>query len=183
MPVKLHVDNISLSFGGIKALQAIEFQIDAGQIFAVIGPNGAGKTSLINSINGFYTPQAGRIIFEGADISASAALRSGEAGHLPHLSEYRALYQRHRARQSDGGAAYPYENKYADGRPVLGTGAARGNRPSPACRGDHRFSRIGAYPQIDRRHAELWLAQAGGAGTGAGAGADACCCWTSRWRA
>ena len=69
MPVKLHVDNITLSFGGITALQDVEFKVNAGEIFAVIGPNGAGKTSLINSINGFYTPQQGRILFEGADIS------------------------------------------------------------------------------------------------------------------
>ena len=69
MAVKLHVDNISLSFGGIKALQNVEFKISAGEIFAVIGPNGAGKTSLINSINGFYTPQGGRILFEAADIT------------------------------------------------------------------------------------------------------------------
>ena len=69
MPVKLHVDNISLSFGGIKALQDVSFKIGAGEIFAVIGPNGAGKTSLINSINGFYTPHQGRIIFDERDIS------------------------------------------------------------------------------------------------------------------
>ncbi len=69
MPVKLHVNQISLSFGGIKALQDVDFKIDSGEIFAVIGPNGAGKTSLINSINGFYTPQQGRICFEDRDIS------------------------------------------------------------------------------------------------------------------
>jgi len=69
MPVKLHIDNISLSFGGIKALNNVELEINAGEIFAVIGPNGAGKTSLINSINGFYTPQRGRIVFEGTDIT------------------------------------------------------------------------------------------------------------------
>ena len=69
MPVKLHVDHISLSFGGIKALNDVNFEINAAEIFAVIGPNGAGKTSLINSINGFYTPQQGRILFEGRDIS------------------------------------------------------------------------------------------------------------------
>ena len=66
---KLHVDRISLRFGGIKALQEVEFRVSAGEIFAVIGPNGAGKTSLINSINGFYTPQTGRILFDGRDIS------------------------------------------------------------------------------------------------------------------
>ena len=69
MPVKLHVDNISLNFGGIQALSDVEFKINASEIFAVIGPNGAGKTSLINSINGFYTPQRGRILFEDRDIS------------------------------------------------------------------------------------------------------------------
>ena len=69
MSVKLHVDKISLSFGGIKALQDVEFQVDVGEIFAVIGPNGAGKTSLINSINGFYTPQHGRIVLDNQDIS------------------------------------------------------------------------------------------------------------------
>jgi branched-chain amino acid transport system ATP-binding protein len=68
-PVKLHVQNISLSFGGIRALQNIDFQVQEGEILAVIGPNGAGKTSLINSINGFYRPQQGAIIFEGQDIT------------------------------------------------------------------------------------------------------------------
>ncbi len=69
MAVKLHVNDVSLSFGGIKALQNVEFQVQAGEIYAVIGPNGAGKTSLINSINGFYTPQSGRIFFDRKDIS------------------------------------------------------------------------------------------------------------------
>lgn len=69
MPVKLHVNDISLSFGGIKALQHVDFKVNEGEIFAVIGPNGAGKTSLINSINGFYSPQQGNILFEGKDIS------------------------------------------------------------------------------------------------------------------
>lgn len=65
----LHVDNISLSFGGIKAIQNVDFQVQRGQIFAIIGPNGAGKTSTINSISGFYRPQAGRIMFNGQDIT------------------------------------------------------------------------------------------------------------------
>lgn len=69
MPVKLLVDDISLSFGGIKALQNVGFEVNEGEIFSVIGPNGAGKTSLINSINGFYSPQQGNIIFEGKNIS------------------------------------------------------------------------------------------------------------------
>jgi len=69
MPTKLEVQNISLRFGGIRALQDVSFQVQDQDIFAVIGPNGAGKTSLINSINGFYHPQEGQIIFEGQDIT------------------------------------------------------------------------------------------------------------------
>ncbi len=69
MSIKLHVDNISLNFGGIKALQNISFDVRDGEILSVIGPNGAGKTSLINSINGFYKPQHGRILLDGDDIT------------------------------------------------------------------------------------------------------------------
>ncbi|MCY3833415.1 MAG: ABC transporter ATP-binding protein [Chloroflexi bacterium] len=80
MPIKLHVENISLSFGGIKALNDVGFQVEAGQIFAVIGPNGAGKTSLINSINGFYQPQSGRILFDGVDITHMPPYRRATLG-------------------------------------------------------------------------------------------------------
>lgn len=67
--IKLHVHNISLRFGGIQALTSVDFKVREGEILAIIGPNGAGKTSTINSITGFYSPQEGRIIFEGQDIS------------------------------------------------------------------------------------------------------------------
>ena len=80
MSVKLQVDKISLSFGGIKALQHVEFEVNSGEIFAVIGPNGAGKTSLINSVNGFYTPQQGRILFDGNDISRMPPYRRAKLG-------------------------------------------------------------------------------------------------------
>jgi branched-chain amino acid transport system ATP-binding protein len=79
-PAKLHVQNISLSFGGIRALQNVDFKVETGQIFAVIGPNGAGKTSLINSINGFYRPQQGAILFEGQDITALPPYKRAKLG-------------------------------------------------------------------------------------------------------
>ena len=61
-------EDIHLSFGGIKALTAVEFQVKAGQIMSIIGPNGAGKTCLINCITGYYRPQKGRVLFNGQDI-------------------------------------------------------------------------------------------------------------------
>ncbi len=53
----LAVDQISLSFGGVKALSNISFEVNEHEIFAIIGPNGAGKSSMLNCINGFITPK------------------------------------------------------------------------------------------------------------------------------
>jgi branched-chain amino acid transport system ATP-binding protein len=63
--VLLDIRNVSLSFGGLKAVTDISFDIRQGEIRAIIGPNGAGKTSMLNVINGFYRPQAGTIVFRG----------------------------------------------------------------------------------------------------------------------
>jgi branched-chain amino acid transport system ATP-binding protein len=63
--VLLALENVSLSFGGVQAISDVSFDIRKGEIRAIIGPNGAGKTSMLNVINGFYHPQAGRITFKG----------------------------------------------------------------------------------------------------------------------
>jgi branched-chain amino acid transport system ATP-binding protein len=63
--VLLAVENVSLSFGGVNAVNDVSFDIRKGEIRAIIGPNGAGKTSMLNIINGFYHPQQGRITFKG----------------------------------------------------------------------------------------------------------------------
>ncbi len=63
--VILKVDNISLSFGGVKAIQNVSFDVKRGEVRAIIGPNGAGKTSMLNCINGFYHPQQGTITYKG----------------------------------------------------------------------------------------------------------------------
>ena len=61
----LAVENVSLAFGGVRALRDVSFDIRKGEIRAIIGPNGAGKTSMLNVVNGFYQPQQGRITFKG----------------------------------------------------------------------------------------------------------------------
>ena len=65
--VILDVQNISLSFGGIKALTDISFDVREHEIRAIIGPNGAGKSSMLNCINGVYQPQQGSITFLGEE--------------------------------------------------------------------------------------------------------------------
>ncbi len=62
----LSVQNVSLRFGGVRAITDVSFNIKKGEIRAIIGPNGAGKTSMLNCINGFYHPQEGYITFKGA---------------------------------------------------------------------------------------------------------------------
>ncbi|MEZ5776272.1 MAG: ABC transporter ATP-binding protein [Hyphomicrobiaceae bacterium] len=63
--VLLKLENVSLSFGGVKAIRDVSFDIMKGEIRAIIGPNGAGKTSMLNVINGFYHPQKGSITHKG----------------------------------------------------------------------------------------------------------------------
>jgi branched-chain amino acid transport system ATP-binding protein len=61
----LRVDDISLAFGGVRALSGVSFDVRKGEIRAIIGPNGAGKSSMLNCINGFYHPQQGTITYKG----------------------------------------------------------------------------------------------------------------------
>ena len=63
--ILLSVENVSLAFGGVKAIRDVSFDIRKGEVRAIIGPNGAGKTSMLNCINGFYHPQEGRITYKG----------------------------------------------------------------------------------------------------------------------
>ncbi len=65
----LDVKNVSISFGGNKALSDVEFTVKKGEIRAIIGPNGAGKTSMLNCISGFYRPQAGQILYNDTDLT------------------------------------------------------------------------------------------------------------------
>jgi ABC-type branched-subunit amino acid transport system ATPase component len=63
----LEVDDLTMRFGGLTAVNRFSFRVEPGQIFAVIGPNGAGKTTAFNAITGIYNPTAGRVRFEGRD--------------------------------------------------------------------------------------------------------------------
>ncbi|PWA11145.1 ABC transporter ATP-binding protein [Pueribacillus theae] len=68
MGALLEIENVSLQFGGVKALSDVSYQIEKGEIFSLIGPNGAGKTSMLNCISGLYRPTNGSIRFKGQEI-------------------------------------------------------------------------------------------------------------------
>ena len=63
----MQMQNITLRFGGVTAIEDISFDIREGEIRAIIGPNGAGKSSMLNVINGFYHPQEGKVLYKGAE--------------------------------------------------------------------------------------------------------------------
>lgn len=65
---QLEVSDLSMSFGGIKAVQGVSFAVHPEEIYSIIGPNGAGKTTIFNCISGIYQAQAGSIVFEGSKI-------------------------------------------------------------------------------------------------------------------
>ena len=78
--VVLDVKNISLAFGGVKALTDISFDVREHEVRAIIGPNGAGKSSMLNCINGVYTPQKGTIAFRGQTFDHMDSRQVAEMG-------------------------------------------------------------------------------------------------------
>lgn len=94
LEVLLVVDNVSLRFGGVKAINDVSFDIRVGEIRAIIGPNGAGKTSMLNCINGFYHPYQGRIIFKGEArtcMRPSVAARQGIARTFQNVALFKGM--------------------------------------------------------------------------------------------
>jgi branched-chain amino acid transport system ATP-binding protein len=65
----LQVKQLSISFGGVKAVQEVSFSVAKGNVHAVIGPNGAGKTTLFNLLSGVYVPTSGQILFQGENVA------------------------------------------------------------------------------------------------------------------
>lgn len=76
----LTVRDLTLAFGGVKALNGVAFDVQPGSITSLIGPNGAGKTSVFNTISGFYRPSAGSIVFDGHDLAGVAPPRRAAMG-------------------------------------------------------------------------------------------------------
>ena len=78
--LRIRISDLSLSFGGVKALSEVHLDIFDRQILALIGPNGAGKTSVLNCLSGFYKPQTGTIIFDGQDITRNSPDKIAQMG-------------------------------------------------------------------------------------------------------
>ena len=75
-----HAENLAINFGGIRAVDDVSFTVQKGEVFTIIGPNGAGKTTIFNLVSRIYEPSAGRLLFEGRDITATPPHRIAELG-------------------------------------------------------------------------------------------------------
>ncbi len=92
--VVLDLRNISLRFGGVKALTDISFNVREHEVRAIIGPNGAGKSSMLNVINGVYHPQEGEIVFHGEvrhDMDTHAAAEAGIARTFQNIALFKGM--------------------------------------------------------------------------------------------
>ncbi|MGZ8292425.1 MAG: ABC transporter ATP-binding protein [Telluria sp.] len=93
-PVILDLKNISLSFGGVKALTDISFDVRKHEIRAIIGPNGAGKSSMLNVINGVYRPQQGEIVLHDTprrNMDCYAAAKAGVARTFQNIALFKGM--------------------------------------------------------------------------------------------
>ncbi len=85
----LNVENVSIEFGGVVAVDNVEISVEKGELYSVIGPNGAGKTTLFNVITGVYTPTTGRIRFGGEDVTRRRADQRASLGLARTFQELR----------------------------------------------------------------------------------------------
>ena len=76
----LKTEGLGIQFGGLKAVDEFNFEIDKNQLFGLIGPNGAGKTTVFNLLTGVYQPTSGRILFEGKPINKASPIKITKAG-------------------------------------------------------------------------------------------------------
>lgn len=90
--ILIKVEDLEIRFGGIVALQGVGFEAKRGAITAVIGPNGAGKTTMFNCITGMYRPSAGRILFEGTEMTRVPPFRIARLG-IARTFQNLALFQ------------------------------------------------------------------------------------------
>ena len=74
------MNNVSLSFGGVKAVQNVGFSVKEGEVFSIIGPNGAGKSTLFNLISRLYDCESGHIFWQGEEITQVPSHRIAEMG-------------------------------------------------------------------------------------------------------
>ena len=105
--ILFQAEDISVRFGGIRAVDSVSFDVREGEVFSIIGPNGAGKTTIFNLISRIYNSTSGRLIFEGKEFTHTPPWQHRRPGHRPHLPEHRTVSQRDAAAEPADRPALP----------------------------------------------------------------------------
>jgi hypothetical protein len=179
----LRVDNVSLSFGGVKAITDISFDILKGEIRAIIGPNGAGKTSMLNVINGFYHPQEGTITWQGKvrrKMKPYEAASNGIARTFQNVALFKGMTTLDNIMS---GRSLKMHKNFFWQLIWLRTGGKRGDRAPQKGRGHHRFSRDPGDPQDAGWPLCPMACKSGSSWAVRWPWSPICFCWTSRWPA
>lgn len=167
----LAADGLTVRFGGLTALNALDLRLETGEILGLIGPNGSGKTTFFNAITGLYKPAAGSVIVDGRDVTGASPQQVCDAGMartfqrsrlcLPlsvfdnlmignhrnlDLRMWTNLFRRGRLREQ-------YEENVLRARALLATFSA----PLTS----HLFDPVASLPMIDRRRVEICRALIG----------------------
>jgi long-chain acyl-CoA synthetase len=183
--VLLDLRNVSLAFGGVKAITDISFDIRKGEIRAIIGPNGAGKTSMLNVINGFYTPQKGTIVFRGRErvgMKPHHAVGQGIARTFQNVALFKGMSTLDNI--MTGRSLKMKRGLGLADAVALGPGAARRrSRTAKAVERIIDFLEIQAHPPHAGRHACPMVCRSAWSWAVHSPPSPNCCCWTSRWPA
>jgi len=178
----LQIEHVSLTFGGVKALTDVSFDVREHEIRAIIGPNGAGKSSLLNVINGVYTPVGGTINYRGQvreRMHPHDAARTGIARTFQSLALFKGMsvldniMTGRTLRMRSGLLAVALH---------IGPAAREEIEHRKVGRADHRLSRDPGIPPPAGRQSAVWTAEARRPSAAHWHWSRSCCCSTSRWR-
>src|SRR3954453_10434829 len=106
----LDVKNLSVAYGGVRALADVSLTVDEGQFVTVVGPNGAGKSTLFKTISGVVRPTSGTITFQGRDLLSLSAAQRAHLG-IAHVPEGRQVFKTLTVRENLEMGAYPQSGR------------------------------------------------------------------------
>ncbi|MDQ0314473.1 branched-chain amino acid ABC transporter ATP-binding protein/permease [Amorphus orientalis] len=154
---RLEVQDVSISFGGVKAVQGLSFTAEPGRITSIIGPNGAGKTTALNLIAGYYAPDSGRVMLDDEDLTGRSSHKVARAGvartyqttqlfeHMSVLDNLLMAMVRGRVAAGDLGRSLETEGRRGKAEALLAFVGYRGDIKAPA----------GTLAHIDKRLVEI----------------------------
>jgi len=137
----LQVSQVSRAFGGLRAVQDVSLEVPAGSLTALIGPNGAGKTTLFALMSGFLVPDAGRVIFDGVDIT----------GQAPHLNAALGLTRTFQIVQ-------PFASQTVRENIAVGAHLKYAKRSQALEAAESVAARVGLESQLDKPASDLTVA-------------------------